>query len=201
MADKKMKILVIGGNSYEIVDEKARADIETLKDANTIDTTLSQSGQAADAKAVGDAIKQIDSNKANINYVNEQLNLKVPKSRTINGKSLDEDIVLKPEDVGVITDATLKEEGCAADAKAVGDAINNVSSKIETDINAFSSEVDSKINQLSANIENDINQLSNEVNQIISVPTSTTEDNGKFLRVVDGSASWQTVQNAEEVSF
>ena len=33
-----------------------------------------------------------------------------------------------------------------------------------------------------------------------SVPSSTTEDNGKFLRVVDGAAAWQTVQNAEEVS-
>lgn len=31
------------------------------------------------------------------------------------------------------------------------------------------------------------------------VPESTTSDNGKFLRVVDGAASWQTVQNAEEV--
>ena len=101
MADKTMKILVIGGNSYEIVDEQARTDIETLKDANTIDATLSHSGQAADAKATGDAI----------------------------------------------------------------------------------------------------NQLSYKVNKIISVPTSTTEDNGKFLRVVNGSALWQTVQNAEEVSF
>ena len=168
MADKTMKILVIGGNSYEIVDEQARTDIETLKDANTIDATLSHSGQAADAKATGDAINQLDTNKANVDYVNEQLALKVPKSRTINGKSLDEDIVLKPEDVGAITDTALTQEGVAADAKATGDAIN---------------------------------QLSYKVNKIISVPTSTTEDNGKFLRVVNGSALWQTVQNAEEVSF
>lgn len=33
-----------------------------------------------------------------------------------------------------------------------------------------------------------------------SVPSSTTDDNGKFLRVVGGVAAWQTVQAAEEVS-
>lgn len=33
------------------------------------------------------------------------------------------------------------------------------------------------------------------------VPSSTTDDNGKFLRVVDGVASWQTTPNAEEASF
>lgn len=35
---------------------------------------------------------------------------------------------------------------------------------------------------------------------IKAVPASTTSDNGKFLRVVSGVASWQTVQSAEEVS-
>ena len=34
-----------------------------------------------------------------------------------------------------------------------------------------------------------------------TIPTSTTADNGKFLRVVDGVAAWQTVSNAEEASF
>lgn len=32
------------------------------------------------------------------------------------------------------------------------------------------------------------------------VPSCTTDDNGKFLRVISGVAAWQTVQNAEEVS-
>ena len=35
---------------------------------------------------------------------------------------------------------------------------------------------------------------------IKAVPSSTTADNGKFLRVVSGAAAWQTVQVAEEVS-
>ena len=33
-----------------------------------------------------------------------------------------------------------------------------------------------------------------------SLPTATTEDEGKFLRVVNGIPSWQIVTNAEEVS-
>ena len=33
------------------------------------------------------------------------------------------------------------------------------------------------------------------------VPSCTTNDNGKFLRVVDGVATWATIQNAEDVSF
>lgn len=34
-----------------------------------------------------------------------------------------------------------------------------------------------------------------------SVPTCTSSDNGKFLRVVDGVAAWATVESAEGVSF
>lgn len=33
-----------------------------------------------------------------------------------------------------------------------------------------------------------------------ALPSITEEDNGKFLRVVNGVATWQTVQNAEGVS-
>lgn len=33
------------------------------------------------------------------------------------------------------------------------------------------------------------------------VPSSTTDDNGKFLRVVEGAASWVAMENAEEASF
>lgn len=34
-----------------------------------------------------------------------------------------------------------------------------------------------------------------------SLPAHTSADNGKFLRVVDGSPAWATVQNIEEVEF
>lgn len=35
----------------------------------------------------------------------------------------------------------------------------------------------------------------------VEIPPTTSNDNGKFLRVVDGIAAWDTVPNAEEVRF
>ena len=40
----------------------------------------------------------------------------------------------------------------------------------------------------------------NSVLEETAIPTITTEDEGKFLRVINGVATWQTVINAEEVS-
>lgn len=57
--------------------------INELPNAITIDTTLTQSGKAADAKATGDALAE-----------------KVPTSRTINGKALSSNIALVASDVG-----------------------------------------------------------------------------------------------------
>ena len=37
--------------------------------------------------------------------------------------------------------------------------------------------------------------------EISEVPASTSEDNGKFLRVVNGTAVWANVPNAEEATF
>ena len=34
-----------------------------------------------------------------------------------------------------------------------------------------------------------------------ALPSITAEDNGKFLKVVNGSPAWVTVSNAEEASF
>ena len=60
MANKTMKTLTIGGNIYEIVDEAARVDIESLKQgAIAVDDTLSIKGMAADANATGDAINAV----------------------------------------------------------------------------------------------------------------------------------------------
>lgn len=36
---------------------------------------------------------------------------------------------------------------------------------------------------------------------VSAVPSCTTSDEGKFLRVVDGAATWSTIPNAEEASF
>ena len=53
MANKTMHHVVIGSDTFEIVDQYAREHSVT-------DTTLSISGTAADAKAVGDAIADFD---------------------------------------------------------------------------------------------------------------------------------------------
>lgn len=43
-----------------------------------------------------------------------------------------------------------------------------------------------------------VKTLINEVNE---VPASTTSDEGKFLRVLNGAPTWSTVPNAEEGEF
>jgi hypothetical protein len=54
MANKIMHHVVIGSDTFEIVDQYAR------EHGVTIDSTLAQSGQAADAKSVGDALTALD---------------------------------------------------------------------------------------------------------------------------------------------
>lgn len=43
--------------------------------------------------------------------------------------------------------------------------------------------------------------IDNEISAISQMPPCAEEDNGKFLRVSDGIATWQIVLNAEEVEF
>lgn len=78
-------------------------------------------------------------------------------------------------------DTTLTEEGKAADAKAVGDAVNDLNTLIGDE--SVSTQIDFAISQIK------------------QVPASTTSDNGKFLRVVNGAPAWTTVPSAEEASF
>lgn len=82
------------------------------------------------------------------------------------------------------TDETLTKTGVAADAAAVGSAINAMEEQID-------------------NIEFPVSSVNGQTGeiQITEVPSCTLADNGKFLRVVNGEIVWSTVPNAEEVGF
>ena len=87
-------------NGYMLKDEAARADIALIRNeiANlvVVDATLTNEGEAADAKAAGDAIESVKEQVA-----------------TLEGKTVE-------------TDATLSRSGAAADAAAVGERIGSV---------------------------------------------------------------------------
>ena len=60
-------------------------------------------------------------------------------------------------------------------------------------------QIDTELSNTSENpIQNKV--VNAAIQNINQVPFSTSADNGKFLRVANGVPSWQTVQNAEEVS-
>lgn len=47
----------------------------------------------------------------------------------------------------------------------------------------------------------DIEKINNILESLQKLPIITSDDNGKFLRVIDGSWSAATIPNAEEGSF
>ena len=47
---------------------------------------------------------------------------------------------------------------------------------------------------------NTVNKI-NQIAESYAIPACNTSDNGKFLRVVDGNATWAAVPNAEEANF
>lgn len=83
-----------------VADQIAEALNNVVAETET-DTTLSEEGKAADAKATGEMILSV------AELANEAKNMagaKVPQTRTINGKTLDVDISLTAEDIGAITE-------------------------------------------------------------------------------------------------
>lgn len=92
---------------------------DATEDSTAIDSTLSNSGEAADAKATGDALKnKLDTNQGSGNK---------GKAMVVGG-----DGTLIPEDIKVPVDNTLKNEGEAADAKVTGQKITNISSAVSS---------------------------------------------------------------------
>lgn len=97
------------------------------------------------------------------------------------------------------TDTTLNVSGQAADAKAVGDKFVALEEEIEklsgenVSLNAVLYTEQELTEEQKAQARNNIG--------VKEVPNSTISDNGKFLRVINGTAAWSTVQRAEEVTF
>lgn len=90
-----------------------------------LDTTLSQKGQAADAKAVGDAL----TGKANNSDLDNKITAPATAGTTGQVLTINADNVPEwkavPTTPQIALDKTLAAEGKAADAKAVGDALAN----------------------------------------------------------------------------
>ena len=92
MANKIMKTLTIGDNTYEMVDGAARAAIETLKGSGVVievDATLSIEGKAADAKAAGDAINAVKTLVGNTSVSDQIKSATSSLVKTVNGASPD----------------------------------------------------------------------------------------------------------------
>lgn len=108
MANKTMKTLTVGSNTYEVVDAAARADIGTLN-------------------------KKIDTD---IGALREEVDTDINTLKEVDIKNINTDIdSLKG---AVITDKTLSQSNKAADAKTVGDSISQLSTKIDDSIKSVS---------------------------------------------------------------
>ena len=155
------------------------------------DNTLSVKGGFADAKAVGEKIaelEEIQKNKADKTYVTEAINaLQVDASLSLEGKPADAKAV--GDEIGALKDSKADQTYVDEQIQAAKEDTANIDSAVAT-------------LQESINVELELKADKEYVNTIISVPVSTAEDdNGKFLRVVNGAASWEFVPNAEELVF
>lgn len=164
-------------------------DFNALGNLPKFDATLTESGAFADAKSVGDKIGVLESAKADKQYVEDAIKEAKEDTTLIEQKLepkadktyVDEQLATKADKSDVDTaikniqrDETLSQPGAFADAKAVGDKLAELS-------------------------ENKADKAA--VDQIISLPASTEQDNRKFLRVVNGVAAWEIVPDAEELVF
>ena len=131
-------------NGYMLKDEAARADIELIRAeiANlvVVDATLTNEGEAADAKATGDAIESVEERVTTL----ESARVDIDTTLTQTGKAAEaaatgtrfgavegaqtalEGRVTALEGGSIAVDATLTQSGKAADAKAVGDAVQDL---------------------------------------------------------------------------
>lgn len=74
-------------------------------------------------------------------------------------------------------------------------------STLETTVNTALDNMDTKVEDTKENLENQMNILTDQINAMQSLPMPKTQDNGKFLVVVNGIPTWTEVLDAEGVAF
>lgn len=74
-------------------------------------------------------------------------------------------------------------------------------STLETNMNTQINDMDNKVDSTKENLENQMEVLTDRINAMQSLPIPSTQDNGKFLIVINGVPTWTDVLDAEGVSF
>lgn len=202
------EILIKGINTEQ---GPGRIDYTALANKPTCDETLSVSGGMADAKAVGDRISALSSSVTN------SLNLKANavdvnnKIGDLAGKTVKEYV----DDLDTASETYVNEKIGDLDGKTVKEYVDDLDTASETYVNnkigdlsgkTVKAYVDDLETASETYVNNRIGNLSGKtvksyVDGRIPVPASTSSDNGKFLRVVNGVAAWASVPNAEERGF
>lgn len=193
-------------NKLEQGVANAGSDIEI-----EVDSTLTQQGKPADAKAVGDALANIDIDvdvdttltqqgvPADAKSVGDAMNTKLAKPTTdgtsgqvlmTNGQGGVEWGTVQGGGSSVDIDDTLTQQGEAADSKAVGDALALKMTKPTTD----------GTNGQVLTTDGNGNVAWNDAPQSgDTLPSATTEDNGKILSVENGTWTKVNVLNNDMV--
>lgn len=74
-------------------------------------------------------------------------------------------------------------------------------STLESNVNTALNDMDNKVDATKENLENQMEDLTNQINAMQGLPVPATQDNGKFLIVVNGVPTWTSVTTAEGVAF
>ena len=74
-------------------------------------------------------------------------------------------------------------------------------STLESNVNTQIRSMDNKVDDTKEDLENQMEILTDKINAMQSLPIPSTQDNGKFLIVINGVPTWTDVLDAEGVSF
>ena len=196
------QVLTKGADGVEWKDAPAADTVE-------IDATLATTGKAADAKAVGDALKE----KVTSAQVTAAITAAIDKSLTVEGDVADAKAVgdalaskVESDDVdAAITaaiDGTLAVAGKAADAKAVGDALNKkttaaqvtaaITDAIDASLTTTGKAADAKVVGDALKEKVNAEYVTNAVKGKMDAPTVAGTEGQILTAGADGAISWAT---------